>query len=182
MKKMITSQKGFSLIELMIVVAIIGILASIAIPNYTRFQAKARQSEARAMLSGLYTSEKAFQSEWSDYHSNFRVIGYAPEGVLRYNVGFGAATAATPVGYTGPAATAGWDNTAGYCGTVAAPVNNCADNSGGTALAGTSVTSAAGSAADTFIAEANGNIDDDAGRDIWTVDQAKTFLNPTSDL
>ena len=48
-------QQGFTLIELMIVVAIIGILAAIAIPAYSDYTAKAQASEAFSLLDGLKT-------------------------------------------------------------------------------------------------------------------------------
>ena len=52
---------GFTLIELMIVVAIIGILAAIAIPNFVRFQARARQSEVNTNLKSLFTGLRTQQ-------------------------------------------------------------------------------------------------------------------------
>lgn len=45
MSKVLKNQEGFTLIELMIVVGIIGILVAIAAPNFSRYQSKARQSE-----------------------------------------------------------------------------------------------------------------------------------------
>lgn len=48
-------QKGFTLIELMIVVAIIGILAAVAIPQYQDYTARAQGSEACTLLGGLKT-------------------------------------------------------------------------------------------------------------------------------
>ena len=48
-------QQGFTLIELMIVVAIIGILAAVAIPAYQDYTARAQASEAVSLLSGLKT-------------------------------------------------------------------------------------------------------------------------------
>src|SRR5205809_1373029 len=62
-RDMLTSwhnQKGFTLIELMIVVAIIGILAAIAIPNFLQYQMKARQTEARTNTMGIKTSMVSF--------------------------------------------------------------------------------------------------------------------------
>jgi len=75
--------KGFTLIELMIVVAIIGILAAIAIPNFLRYQAKTKQSEAKTNLGAIFTSEVTYFGE-EDTYSGIAAIGWAPEGSTRY--------------------------------------------------------------------------------------------------
>jgi type IV pilus assembly protein PilA len=67
MFKIVRKQGGFTLIELMIVVAIIGILAAIAIPNFLQYQLKSRQSEAKVNLNAIKTSMIAFQAEKSCY-------------------------------------------------------------------------------------------------------------------
>ena len=74
MFKQLKGQKGFTLIELMIVVAIIGILAAIAIPNFLTYQLKSRQAEAKTNLQAIKTSEVAFQAERGCY------IGLIAEG------------------------------------------------------------------------------------------------------
>ena len=76
MFKSFRKQEGFTLIELMIVVAIIGILAAIAIPNFLQYQLKSRQSEAKTNLQAIKTSEVAFQAEQGCY------VGMAAEGVV----------------------------------------------------------------------------------------------------
>ncbi len=81
-------QVGFSLTELMTVVAIIGILASIAVPQYAKYQRKARQTEAKLMLSGIYTSNMSFNAEWGYSTPNLYQMGFSPSGNIIYNVGF----------------------------------------------------------------------------------------------
>lgn len=61
------TQSGFSLVELMIVVGIIGILAAMAIPRFQKFQAKARMAEGRNMLNHIFTLEESYHLETNTY-------------------------------------------------------------------------------------------------------------------
>ena len=108
MLRKIRNRKGFTLVELMIVVAIIGILAAIAIPNFLQFRLKAKTSEAKSNLGAIRSTEVAYFAEWDFYVGNqpptptgnrqgitdkrpwnnttrFSILGFAPEGSVFYD-------------------------------------------------------------------------------------------------
>jgi type IV pilus assembly protein PilA len=107
MKKLHARKGGFTLIELMIVVAIIGILAAIAIPNFLRFQLKAKSSEGKTNIAAIRTAEQSYYSEFGTYVSTANAtpnspptsakqafgspdpgldrIGWSPEGQVYFN-------------------------------------------------------------------------------------------------
>ena len=110
LRKLHKDSKGFTLIELMIVVAIIGILAAIAIPNFLRYQLKSKTSEAKTNIGAIRTSEEAFAAENDEYlgcvstpagnatatktvwavinaGQGFDAIGFAPSGNVYYRYG-----------------------------------------------------------------------------------------------
>jgi len=154
MVQKLKGQKGFTLIELMIVVAIIGILAAIAIPNFLAYQARAKQSEAKTNLGGIYTSEIGYFGEFNDFTANFTTLGYTIAGTTtRYNYTLGATT---PV-------------------TLGVALGICPAS----AVAGVTLI-VAGTPG--FTAAAVGNIDSDAVCDEWSMNDIKNLRNFPSDL
>jgi prepilin-type N-terminal cleavage/methylation domain-containing protein len=85
---------GFSLVELMIVVAIIGILAALAVPRFQNFQAKAKQAEAKSNLSHMYTLEQSYFGDFDTFDNNIVDIGFTATGHVRYGYTVGGATTA----------------------------------------------------------------------------------------
>lgn len=74
---------GFSLIELMIVVAIIAFLAMVSVPSFFRFLGKAKRAEAYVNLSAIYAAEKAYWAEhgsYTDILEGADGAGWKPEG------------------------------------------------------------------------------------------------------
>lgn len=85
----LNKQAGFSLIELMVVVAIVSIIVSISVSSYSKYAFKSRDVEAKSNLGGLFASEIVFFNNFGLYHTSFQALGYSPEGRVHYNVGFG---------------------------------------------------------------------------------------------
>lgn len=145
---------GFTLIELMIVVAIIAFLAVIAIPNFLRYVSKAKRSEVYLNLGAIYTAQKAYWSEHGTYSANLtgpEGIGWRPEGEINYTYGF-----------------PGTEGVNYFTGKLKAPANQ--------------LSNIAKADKDSFTAAAIGDIDSDGDLDIITINDKREVKIIKDDL
>jgi len=93
------TQAGFTLIELMITVAIIAIVAAIAIPAYQNYTREARRAEGRNLLLDAANREERFFADNNAYTSDVTKLGYA-NPALSATGSYGLTIASTATGYT----------------------------------------------------------------------------------
>ena len=154
----IESQRGFTLIEVMIAVAIIGILAAIALPSMMRYQAKARQTEAKITLGGIFIRQNIFWADRGRY-GGLDEIGFDLSGMNRYTYRSGAAGPAGGANANVTASGAARDTINSTLGTIEPEGATVAMNG----ISG-------------FTATASANIDSDPVLDQWHLNDAKVGM------
>ena len=189
------AQRGFTLIELMVVVAIVGLLAALAITSFRHFQARARQAECKTNLKSVFTAQKSYFGDKQMYLEEFNIIGFAPEMGNRFSYYGGPITGTELRPQTGQVSIS--NGTDGYCGqflgqqlitldeskwgaaswaaTLPTAFATRSANPGGQSTLSTSVgvVSSLGACCPQgqcdFLAACQGNIDEDDTTDIWSM-------------
>ncbi len=175
------SRSGFTLVELLIVVAIIGVLSTIGVPTFKKMVQKAKKSEAKVGLGALYTVETAFYSEYGTYGNNINAVGFELDGVAAtriYTSGFpGNNCSSATVGTIAPLSGAGGVLTlsSAFPAYYTAPTYFYVGGLG----SGGCLSSTMPSSGSSFTATAGGYISNTSGSspDQWTMDNFRTLSN-----
>lgn len=152
---------GSLLVELMIVVAIMGLLAMLGMPSFMKFLAKTKRTEAYVNLNSIYAAQKAYWAEHGTYSAQLNGAG---------GVGW------HPEGYHGGGADENFNYTYGFAGAEGKNYFTGKLGAPGSALSGSRAD------AKGFIAVAAGDIDGDGTLDIITIDENKNIKIVQDDL
>ena len=155
-------QRGFTLVELMIVVAIIGILAAIAIPNFAKFQARAKQSEAKANLKAIYTAKHASYGELDTFKCK-------TAGNVAAGDGFCGWSTSSSTRYT-------------YRAGDDARLPTSSVGEGGQETCTDDISTSEAETERAFTATATGNIDSDSECDDWYINTTGDLTNSVNDV
>lgn len=88
----VTNNKGFSLIELMIVIAIIGVISAVAFPSYTSYMEKSRRADAKIALTKMASIQERYYLQNSTYTTTVADVGGADsdDGYYTLSIAAGA--------------------------------------------------------------------------------------------
>lgn len=118
-----TNEKGFTLIELMVVVAIIGIIAAVAFPSYDSYMKKTRRADAKVGLTKLADRQERYYLSNSSYTTDVTDLGFASpyvsdEGYYTISITAAGANGFTAQAVAQGAQTSDTDTSAGDCTTM----------------------------------------------------------------